>query len=135
MLASITAAAHAIAVDRAAGFLPPSWSWAHDRRIAWLLVGATTLMTIGTAWGLAKAKAADARRADRLALTVETEYAFPTTLGLHRPPTSKCRWTLMFRLSYAGARVLTVLDLIPCPPSRRTYDDQEVSFVRTTVSS
>lgn len=132
---AVVAAIQAVAAGRTASLLPSSWNWAANPTIAWLVVGATTLLTVGLARTLAIVKARERRSVDRQGLSVEPEPSFQTTIGVHRPPSSKLRWTPLFRLSYAGARVLTVLDIIPVPPARMTDEDQEVQLVRTEVSS
>jgi hypothetical protein len=132
---AVVAAIQAVAASRTASLLPSSWNWAADPTVAWLVVGATTLLTVVLARTLALIKARERRRADRQGLCVEPEPSFQTTIGVHRPPSSTLRWTPLFRLSYAGARVLTVLDIIPLPPVRWTDEDQEVQLIRTKVSS
>jgi hypothetical protein len=132
---AVVATIQAVAVSRAASLLPPSWNWAADPTVAWLVVGGTTLLTVGLARALVVIQVGERRREDRHCLTVEPEPSFQTTIGVHRPPSVKLRWTPLFRLSYTGSRVLTVLDIVPLPPVRWAEGDREVQLVRTKTSS
>lgn len=76
-----------------------------------------------------------ARLADRRALDVSTEFAFQATIGVHRPPSSRIRWTPMFHLLYTGSRILTILDIIPMGPTQIAEDERPVTFQRTARSS
>lgn len=129
------AAAQAIAVNRASGLLPSSWTWANGRAAAWLLVLATTLLTVGLAYALRKAQFQDSRKRDQRDLTLKTDVAFQTTMGLHKPPSSRIRWTPRFDLFYSGTRALTILDIVPMAPARKTDKGLSIRFVRTAVSS
>ena len=129
------AVAQAIAVNRASGLLPSSWTWANGRAAAWLLVLATTLLTAGLAYALRKAQFQDSRRRDQRDLTLKTDVAFQTTMGLHKPPSSRIRWTPRFDLFYSGTRALTILDIVPMAPARKTDRGLSIRFVRTAVSS
>jgi hypothetical protein len=129
------AVAQAVAVNRASGFLPSTWDWANGAAGAWILVLATTLLTVGLAWVLNKTQRHGDRRRDQHGLVVKTDFPFQTTLELHKPPSSRFRWTPKFDLFYSGTRVLTILDLIPVAPARPTNKGEEIRFVRTAVSS
>lgn len=129
------AVAQAIAVNRASGFLPSSWAWANGGTAAWILVLATTLLTVGLAWVLRKAQLQDSRRRDQRDLTLKTDLAFQTGMALHKPPSSRIRWTPMFDLFYSGTRSLTILDIVPMAPARQTDKGLSIRFVRTAVSS
>jgi hypothetical protein len=129
------AVAQAIAVNRASGLLPSSWTWANGEVGAWLLVLVTTLLTIGLAAILKKAQHQDGRRRDQQDLTLKTDFAFQTTMALHKPPSSRIRWTPSFDLLYSGTRVLTILDIIPMAPVRQTDKGSSICFERTAVSS
>jgi len=76
-----------------------------------------------------------ARLADRNALDVRTELAFQSTIGVHRPPSSRIRWTPVLQLLYTGARILTILDIIPMGPTQISEDGRPVTFQRTARSS
>jgi hypothetical protein len=76
-----------------------------------------------------------ARLADRSALHVSTELAFQATIGVHRPPSSRIRWTPVFQLLYTGSRILTILDIIPMGPTQIAEDGRPVTFLRTARSS
>jgi hypothetical protein len=129
------AVAQAIAVNRASSLLPHSWTWANDSSVAWLLVLATTLVTVGLAWALQRAEHGEERRRDQRELTIRTDLAFQTTMEVHKPPSSRIRWTPSLDLFYSGARPLTILDIEPMAPPRLTEDDRSVQFVRTKVAS
>lgn len=129
------AVAEAIAVNRASGLLPSSWTWANGTVAAWLLVLATTLLTALLAWALRRAQLQESRRRDRRDLTLRTDIAFQATMGIHRPPSSRIRWTPRFDLFYSGTRVLTILDIVPTAPARKTDKGHSICFVRTAVSS
>jgi hypothetical protein len=132
---ALATAVQAIAVAQAASLLPDSWAWAHNPTVAWLVVAGMTLLTIGLARALANAQAAERRSRDRRHLIVEPEPSFQTTIGIHRPPSVAIRWTPLFKLSYTGSRVLTVLDIIPMPPLRQANESRTVQLVRSKTSS
>ena len=73
--------------------------------------------------------------ADRAALDIRTEFAFQATIGVHRPPSSRLRWTPVFHLLYTGSRILTILDIIPLGPTQIAQDGRPATFVRTARSS
>jgi hypothetical protein len=129
------AVAQAIAVNRASGLLPTSWTWANGPAGAWLLVAATTLLTLGLAWVLRHAQLRDNRNRDQRDLTIKTDFAFQTTMALHRPPSARIRWTPRLDLFYSGTRALAILDIVPMAPARQTDKGQSVRFVRTAVAS
>jgi hypothetical protein len=135
MAIACAAVAQAIAVDRASGLLPSSWTWANGRTGAWLLVLGTTLITLGLAGALRRAQHRDSQRRDQRDLTVKTDFPFQRTMTLHKPPSSRIRWTPMFDLRYSGVRALTILDIEPMAPARKTDKSQLIRFVRTDVSS
>lgn len=89
----------------------------------------------GLAWTLRKAQFQDGRRRDQRDLTVKTDLAFQTTMALHKPPSSRIRWTPRFDLFYSGMRALTILDIVPMAPARQTDKGLSIRFVRTDVSS
>ncbi len=134
VLLAVATTIQAIAVNRASTLLPTSWTWASDPTVVWLVVVGAVLVTLGLAWALRRAEVVAARRADRRALDVRTEYAFQTTFGVHEPPSSAIRWKPMFQLLYSGARVLTIHDIVPFGPPRIANESREIRFVRTRAS-
>jgi hypothetical protein len=96
---------------------------------------ATTLLTVGLAWTLRKAQLQDNRRRDQRDLTLKTDFAFQTTMALHKPPSSRIRWTPRFDLFCSGMRALTILDIVPIAPAQQTDKGLSIRFVRTDVSN
>lgn len=134
VLLAVVTLLQAVAIDRASTLLPASWTWASDPAIVWPVVVVAMLSTLGLARALRQTNAVAARLADRHALDIRTEYAFQATLGVHEPPSSAIRWKPMFQLSYSGARVLTVHDIVPLGPPQIINGSSEIRFVRTRAS-
>ncbi|HEV7771500.1 MAG TPA: hypothetical protein VGO66_12695 [Solirubrobacterales bacterium] len=139
-LVAITAAVQAIAVNRASTLLPSSWTWANDPTFTWLLLAVTTVATVALVRVLSKAESGKALQADRRGLVIRPVFSFQTPMSVHKPPSTRIRWTPVLQLSYTGSRVLTVEDIIPLAPTRtatiESRDDEkfEVAFVRTKTS-
>lgn len=129
------AVAQAIAVNRASSLLPSSWSWMDNSFVIWVLILMATLVTVGLGWALRRAEQAEDRHRDQRDLTIRTDLAFQTTMYVHKPPSSRIRWTLSLDLFYSGSRPLTISDIVPMAPTRLTEDDKAVQFVRTKVAS